>query len=66
MPDQIESIDPATGKVIAHFAVHTPDQIEQAIAGADRAQQDWRTATFEERGAAMRRLAAHLQERRDD
>jgi succinate-semialdehyde dehydrogenase / glutarate-semialdehyde dehydrogenase len=66
MPEQIESIDPATGKVIARFAVHTPDQIEQAIAGADSAQQGWRTATFEERGAAMRRLAAHLRERRDE
>jgi succinate-semialdehyde dehydrogenase/glutarate-semialdehyde dehydrogenase len=66
MPAQIESIDPTTGKVIARFAVHTSDQVEQAIAGADRAQQDWRTATFEERGAAMRRLAAHLRDHRDE
>ncbi len=66
MPDQIESIDPATGNVIARFAVHTPDEIERAIAEADTAQQGWRQTTFDERGAAMRRLAAHLQERRDD
>ncbi len=65
MPDQIESIDPATGNVLARFAVHTPDQIESAIAGADAAQQDWRLRSFDERGQAMRRLAAHLEERRD-
>ncbi len=65
MPDQIESIDPTTGNVLARFAVHTPDQIESAIAGADAAQRDWRQRTFDERGQAMRRLAAHLEERRD-
>jgi succinate-semialdehyde dehydrogenase/glutarate-semialdehyde dehydrogenase len=65
MPDQIESIDPATGNVLARFAVHTPDQIESAIAGADAAQRDWRLRSFDERGQAMRRLAAHLEERRD-
>jgi succinate-semialdehyde dehydrogenase/glutarate-semialdehyde dehydrogenase len=66
MPDQIESIDPSTGNVLARFAVHTPDEIEGAIAGADAAQRDWRHATFDERGTAMRRLATHLGERRED
>jgi succinate-semialdehyde dehydrogenase/glutarate-semialdehyde dehydrogenase len=66
MPDQIESIDPSTGNVLARFAVHTPDEIEGAIAGADAAQRDWRHATFDERGTAMRRLAAHLGERREE
>ncbi len=66
MTDFLESIDPATETVLARFPAATPDEIEAAIAGADVAQQAWRRTSFDERAAAMRRLAAHLRRRRDD
>ena len=66
MVDWLESINPATEAVLARFATTTPDEIETAIAGADAAQQVWRRTSFDERAAAMRRLAVHLRRRRDD
>jgi succinate-semialdehyde dehydrogenase/glutarate-semialdehyde dehydrogenase len=66
MADEIESINPATGEVVARYTAHTADEVERAIAGADAAQAHWRRTTFDERGAALRRLAAHLRERREE
>ena len=66
MTGLLESINPATGTVLARFPASTPDEIETAIAGADAAQRAWRQTSFDERAAAMRRLAAHLRSRRDD
>lgn len=66
MTDHLESINPATEAVLARFPVSTPDEIEAAIAGADAAQQAWRRTSFDERAAAMRRLAAHLRRTRDE
>ncbi len=66
MTDWLESINPATEAVLARFPAATPDEIEAAIAEADAAQRAWRLTSFDERAAAMRRLAAHLRRRRDD
>jgi succinate-semialdehyde dehydrogenase/glutarate-semialdehyde dehydrogenase len=66
MTDHLESINPATEAVLARFPASTPDEIEAAIAGADAAQHTWRRTSFDERAAAMRRLAAHLRRSRDD
>lgn len=62
----LESINPATEAVLGRFPAATPDEVEAAIAEADAAQRDWRHATFDERGTAMRGLAANLRRRRDD
>jgi succinate-semialdehyde dehydrogenase / glutarate-semialdehyde dehydrogenase len=66
MTDHLESINPATGAVLATYPPSTPDEIEAAIAGADAAQRAWRLTSFDERAAAMRRLAATLRARRDE
>lgn len=66
MTDQLESINPATGAILARYPATTPDEVEAAIAGADAAQRAWRRRSFPERAAAMRALAAHLRRRRDD
>ncbi|MGZ6340270.1 MAG: NAD-dependent succinate-semialdehyde dehydrogenase [Candidatus Limnocylindrales bacterium] len=66
MTDQLESINPATEEVLARFPAATPDEIETALAEADGAQRAWRRTSFDERAAAMRRLAAQLRRRRDD
>ncbi len=66
MTERLESIDPATEALLASFPAATPDEVETAIAGADAAQRAWRSTSFDERAAAMRRLAPHLRRRRDD
>jgi len=63
--NEIISVDPATEAILARFAVHTPDEIEATLAAADAAQRQWRRRTFDERGQALRRLAANLRQRRD-
>jgi succinate-semialdehyde dehydrogenase/glutarate-semialdehyde dehydrogenase len=63
--NEIASVDPATEAILARFAVHTPDEIEATLAAAAAAQREWRRRTFDERGQALRRLAAHLRHRRD-
>ena len=66
MTDWLESINPATEAMLARFPPATPDEVETAIAEADASQQAWRRTSFNTRAAAMRRLAAHLRDRRDD
>jgi succinate-semialdehyde dehydrogenase/glutarate-semialdehyde dehydrogenase len=61
----LESINPATGALLGRYPAATADEIEDAISGADAAQRAWRRTSFPERSEAMRRLAAHLRERRD-
>ena len=62
---RIVSLNPATEEVLASFDPFTPDQVEAAVAQADRAFREWRQRSIEERGAPMRRLAQLLRERTD-
>jgi succinate-semialdehyde dehydrogenase/glutarate-semialdehyde dehydrogenase len=66
MGDWLEAVNPATGELLERLPAATPDEVEAAIAGADAAQRSWRTTSFDERAAAMRRLAAHLRLRREE
>lgn len=56
----IESINPATGEVIETFEPFTAQQIDETLARARKAYLHWRTTSFAERGALMRRVAAVL------
>src|SRR2546430_2337141 len=62
---RIVSLNPATEEVLASFEPFIPDQIETAVADADRAFGAWRQRSIAERGRAMRRLAEVLRERSD-
>lgn len=62
----LRTIQPATGKLLAEFPEITP---AEALARIDRAQQaflGWRSATLEQRAAALRSLAAELLRRKGD
>ncbi|MDE3095837.1 MAG: NAD-dependent succinate-semialdehyde dehydrogenase [Chloroflexota bacterium] len=56
----IRSINPATEETIAEFHEHTPEQVEQMLAAAERASRDWRRTPFDERARLLRATAAHL------
>jgi acyl-CoA reductase-like NAD-dependent aldehyde dehydrogenase len=63
-----ESLDPATGRPIATFAVAGPADAEAAVAAARRSFDagTWRNMRPFERGRVMQGIAAGLLERRDE
>jgi succinate-semialdehyde dehydrogenase / glutarate-semialdehyde dehydrogenase len=65
LSDQILSVNPATGEVVARFEAHTPDQVEEAVAQSVAAFGDWRHRTLDERGALLRAAAELLRQRAD-
>jgi succinate-semialdehyde dehydrogenase/glutarate-semialdehyde dehydrogenase len=56
----IESINPATGEIIETFEPFTAQQIDETLARARKVYLHWRTTSFAERSALMRRVAASL------
>jgi succinate-semialdehyde dehydrogenase/glutarate-semialdehyde dehydrogenase len=60
----MQSINPATEEVMATFAEHTPEQVDQALDQAHAAFPRWSDASFAERAALMKRTAASLRERK--
>ncbi|MHB8322808.1 MAG: aldehyde dehydrogenase family protein [Candidatus Dormibacteria bacterium] len=63
-----ESLDPATGRPIAYFAVAGPEDADAAVAAARHsfAAGTWRGIKPFERGRVMQRIAAGLLERRGE
>jgi betaine-aldehyde dehydrogenase len=57
-PDDV--LDPATGKVVASAQLATVEDVDDAVAAARSAQQEWGALPPAERSAAMHRLAAEL------
>ena len=56
----IESINPATGQVIEAFEPFTAAQIDATLARAHQTYRHWRTTSFGERSALLRRVATVL------
>ncbi|MBP1806259.1 betaine-aldehyde dehydrogenase [Rubellimicrobium aerolatum] len=61
--EAIPVVYPATGEVIATVHAATPAVIEEALAGAARAQKDWAALRGVERGRVLRRAADLIRER---
>ncbi|MFI5615661.1 NAD-dependent succinate-semialdehyde dehydrogenase [Amycolatopsis sp. NPDC051903] len=56
----IESVNPATGKPLSTYDLHTAEEVDAALDGAVAAQAQWREKPLEERVALLRELAAVL------
>lgn len=63
---RIQSVNPATGQIVATYAEHTAAEIEHRLAKATDAFAAWRKTDFAARSAALMRVAALLRERRDE
>ena len=61
--DSFETVNPATGEVLARIAVSGPAEVDQAVAVAARAQPAWAALTGAERGRVLRRAADLLRSR---
>ncbi|HEX6543070.1 MAG TPA: NAD-dependent succinate-semialdehyde dehydrogenase [Ktedonobacterales bacterium] len=62
----IASINPATGEVIETFEPFTAEQINETLTHARRAYREWRTTSFAERSALVRRVAEVLRAQKAD
>ncbi|TBU39807.1 aldehyde dehydrogenase [Dichomitus squalens] len=56
-PTSADIIDPSTEEVWARVPIATPEQLEDAIAAAERAFPAWSATPWEERQAALNKLA---------
>lgn len=62
----ITSVNPATGQPIRTYAELAPAEAADGVAQADAAWKTWRTTSFADRAARMRRAAAILRDRKDE
>ena len=56
----IQSLNPATNEILKSFSPFTPDKVEQLLAEADQAFQQWRKTLITERAELMRAAAQEL------
>ncbi|MEU2212726.1 aldehyde dehydrogenase family protein [Streptomyces hygroscopicus] len=61
----MDSIDPATGEVLAHIQRADQAIVDEAVASSERAVHAWRDADGAERGRAMLRLADLIMQNMD-
>jgi acyl-CoA reductase-like NAD-dependent aldehyde dehydrogenase len=64
--ERLEATSPATGETIGSVPEATRDDTRRAIAAANAAAREWAARSAFERAAAMERVAAIIEERRDD
>jgi len=63
-PAGIETRNPATDEVLAHYEPHAKDAVDARLDAAAGAAAAWRDATFAQRGERMRAAAQRLRERK--
>jgi succinate-semialdehyde dehydrogenase/glutarate-semialdehyde dehydrogenase len=63
---KIQSLDPATGEVLAEFAPASGAEVQLAVAKAVQAMCDWRRMSVAERASYLFRLKGVLYGRRDE
>ncbi|MBD5636115.1 MAG: NAD-dependent succinate-semialdehyde dehydrogenase [Candidatus Eremiobacteraeota bacterium] len=63
-PAKIETLEPATGRTLAAYAEHGPEEIDAALARAAAAFRTWRSRSFDERAKLLRAAAAVLRSRK--
>jgi acyl-CoA reductase-like NAD-dependent aldehyde dehydrogenase len=61
----MQSINPATGELIAEYAEHTDAEVEAVLSRAARAFTGWRRSPVAERAQGLSRVAALLRRDRD-
>jgi acyl-CoA reductase-like NAD-dependent aldehyde dehydrogenase len=61
-----QSINPATGEVIETFDAFSREQVNEALDQARSAFLHWRSTSFAERSALLRRVAATLREQKTE
>jgi acyl-CoA reductase-like NAD-dependent aldehyde dehydrogenase len=63
---KIETINPATGKVIATYDIMSNDEIHKKVGNARLAQKNWKTLDISERSTYIRSLGRVLRKNKDE
>src|SRR5687767_3876228 len=63
---KIETINPATGKVIASYENESPEQVSRRVKAARAASAGWKKRDLSERTELMRRLGRVMRKNRED
>lgn len=63
---ELDIVDPTTGEVCAKQALSGPDDVDRAMAAAQRAFREWRRGTPARRQSALQGIADELQRRLDE
>ena len=61
----IKTVNPATNEVLKSFEDMTDPAIEAAISGADKAYNDWRKTSYEERASFLHKVASLMRKKKD-
>ena len=61
---KLESLNPASGELIATYDEMSPEQVDEALVGCHNAFLEWRQTTFEHRAELLAKVAGLLRERR--
>src|SRR5262249_24093357 len=61
--DSFQTLNPATGEVLATIRVSTASDVDAAVEAAGKAQREWAARTGTERGRILRRAAEILRSR---
>jgi aldehyde dehydrogenase (NAD+) len=64
--ETFESEAPATGETLATFAEGTPEDVDRALAAADRAESEWRERSYVDRAEHLWEVYHELRDRVDD
>lgn len=59
-------VNPATGQTIGALPLATPDDLDRALAAAERGFAEWRNATAQRRAAVLEGAARLMEERREE
>lgn len=60
MPEQIVSIDPATGKEIAAYAIYDEKKVEGILKQSKKTFEEWRRSPFSKRAVVLKNIAKEL------
>lgn len=60
MANVIESVNPATGSLLATYEIHDETKVKKALQQAHKTYNEWRLFTLKERGAVLKKIAAQL------
>jgi len=63
---KLESLNPASGELIATYDEMSPEQVDEALVGCHNAFLEWSQTTFEHRAELLAKVAGLLRERRDE
>jgi aldehyde dehydrogenase (NAD+) len=66
MTEKFDSLDPASGEVVASFPVHTADDVNEAVERAREAAAWWRELGYEGRRRRLRAWRTSLVQRSDE